>query len=726
MAKRAVPTAAVLSSFLLLLAACDTGDPLTSTPTSTPAYLAEEIPPCTPVHSSSVDPCEPGPSSSLSSGGGLLIIGTEPWGLRSFLEDTSVHVAHLVLRGTYLPRTVRCVDHGIGFRNPLYLNPGEWIRPSYMVSINCYADVRVNTYVLGSGPATLTVLVYYRSYGFDGAQERMDEIDEWRGTLEQALIEGGHYEDIPEDGIEGREMMMFLGPSYDASAEAWQVFFTWDVQRLEDDTVVAVHPHRDGWRSDDDYQTYLPRLEMELPAFTQAVAAANQARIAEYGGRTAADEGYPMLVTDANNLSQFFTDIGAYDHPDGHPVQPPPPCGLAVPNQAENPGLVRDCQALLAGKDTLRGTGSLNWGTDTTIADWDGVTTSTDPSGITKLLLSDEDLTGTIPPELGDLSELTHLNLRSNSLTGGIPRELGDLSNLRQVLLSGNSLAGCMPIALKDVTTNDLRWLNLLYCPPAPDAPTAGTPGETSVSMSWTAVANTSKYRVAYKEALAYHWTVDDDTLTGTTHTVDGLYCGGEYRFRVSAYGNGTTYAAAWSDPSDVVSVTTGECVYPDFGAYFYTFRVMTFRVIEDAALGEVVGTVSATDASGSALRYEIEAGNDDGLFAVGGSSGEVTVAADLSGEGGTTVTLTVVAWNEMGAGRSVPVKVAITAWRPAASGRRFASRAACWPCARRARRPRPAHRDPPVALALQALCAIVRPYSPRGTEEDRRWTSWA
>ena len=27
------------------------------------------------------------------------------------------------------------------------------------------------------------------------------------------------------------------------------------------------------------------------------------------------------------------------------------------------------------------------------------------------------------------------------------------------------------------------------------------------------------------------------------------------------------------------------------------------------------------------------------------------------------------------------------TAWRPAASGRRFASRAACWPCARRARR---------------------------------------
>ena len=140
-----------------------------------------------------------------------------------------------------------------------------------------------------------------------------------------------------------------------------------------------------------------------------------------------------MLVTDVNRLPQFFTDVGSYDHPHGPPVQPPPPCGLAVPSQADNPGLVRDCIALLAAKDTLRGTGSLNWGTGTTVGSWDGVTTSSDPSGITKLLLSDEDLTGTIPPELGDLLELTHLDLSSNSLTGEIPGELGRLSNLESL-----------------------------------------------------------------------------------------------------------------------------------------------------------------------------------------------------------------------------------------------------------------------------------------------------
>ena len=137
---------------------------------------------------------------------------------------------------------------------------------------------------------------------------------------------------------------------------------------------------------------------------------------------------------------------------------------------------------------------------------------------------------------------------------------------------------------------------------------------------------------------------------------MDGLYCKGEYRFRVSAYGDGTTYAAAWSDPSVVVSVKTGACVYPEFGASSYSFKV-----IGDAAPATSVGTVSATDAGGGSLEYEILAGNEDGLFAIGDSSGEITVAAGLSGKAGTTVTLTVAAWNDVGGGRTAPVEVTVT-----------------------------------------------------------------
>ena len=75
-----------------------------------------------------------------------------------------------------------------------------------------------------------------------------------------------------------------------------------------------------------------------------------------------------------------------------------------------------------------------------------------------------------------------------------------------------------------------------------------------------------------------------------------------------------------------------------------------------------VVASVTATDPSGGALEYEILKGNEDGLFAIGESSGEITVASDLSGKAGTTEALTVVAWSERGGGRKVPVEVAITA----------------------------------------------------------------
>ena len=174
-------------------------------------------------------------------------------------------------------------------------------------------------------------------------------------------------------------------------------------------------------------------------------------------------------------LHQYYIDIGATSHPDGPPAQPPPPCGLAVPDQANNPGLMRDCMTLLAAKDTLRGTATLNWSVDTAIGSWDGITAGGTPSRVTKVeSWPSESLTGTIPAELGILSALTHLDLSSNSLTGEIPRELGGLSNLEELRLSGNSFTGCIPSALKDVPTNDLSSLNLLYCPPpAPEAPTA-------------------------------------------------------------------------------------------------------------------------------------------------------------------------------------------------------------------------------------------------------------
>ena len=230
-------------------------------------------------------------------------------------------MGHLVLRGTYIPGTVRCIADNTA-RYPSYTNWSSESVPNGVSAFKCYADVRVNAYVVGSGPPTLTVLVWAYPYWSDATPEAIERL---RGYYERFLIEGvDQYEiTVPAGGIGGREAMLFLGPAIDVSIESWRVYTTWDVQRRGDGTVVAVHPHGDHWRSRADYQTYRSAVEMELPAFTQAATAAHQARLTEYGGRIGPEENLPMLVNDANQLRQYYNKVGAYSHPEGPPSQPP-------------------------------------------------------------------------------------------------------------------------------------------------------------------------------------------------------------------------------------------------------------------------------------------------------------------------------------------------------------------------------------------------------------------
>ena len=72
---------------------------------------------------------------------------------------------------------------------------------------------------------------------------------------------------------------------------------------------------------------------------------------------------------------------------------------------AANEGLVSDCNFLLKERDTLAGTASLNWAADLPISQWDGITIGGTPERVKELFLAKRQLTGTIPPELGWLSD---------------------------------------------------------------------------------------------------------------------------------------------------------------------------------------------------------------------------------------------------------------------------------------------------------------------------------
>ena len=75
------------------------------------------------------------------------------------------------------------------------------------------------------------------------------------------------------------------------------------------------------------------------------------------------------------------------------------------------------------------------------------------------LYLHDNELSGGIPEALGNLTALQELYLRDNQLSGGIPQALGNLAELDALDLSGNRLSGNIPAALGNLA--NLRDLDL-------------------------------------------------------------------------------------------------------------------------------------------------------------------------------------------------------------------------------------------------------------------------
>ena len=136
------------------------------------------------------------------------------------------------------------------------------------------------------------------------------------------------------------------------------------------------------------------------------------------------------------------------------------PCASAAPDEADNPGLMRDCINLLATKDALRGTATLNWSVDTAITSWDGVKVSGTPARVTSLVLVSKGFTGTIPTDLGRLDGLEYLWLGYNQLTGEIPAALGGLASLKSLLFNRNRLTGAVPRELGGLSRLESLWLN--------------------------------------------------------------------------------------------------------------------------------------------------------------------------------------------------------------------------------------------------------------------------
>ena len=152
----------------------------------------------------------------------------------------------------------------------------------------------------------------------------------------------------------------------------------------------------------------------------------------------------------------------------------------AVSDSTTNTGLIADCNTLLAAKPILIGDRTqaiLNWSPDVAMFRWDGITIDRTYAHVAKISLSSNDsvptndLSGSIPPELGNLTNLDMLSLSGNALTGSIPPELGDLTNLTSLWLHNNYLSGPIPTELGDLTNLEglLLGINGLSGPIPPE-----------------------------------------------------------------------------------------------------------------------------------------------------------------------------------------------------------------------------------------------------------------
>ncbi|MCY3784772.1 MAG: hypothetical protein OXG79_13460 [Chloroflexi bacterium] len=99
-----------------------------------------------------------------------------------------------------------------------------------------------------------------------------------------------------------------------------------------------------------------------------------------------------------------------------------------------------------------------NWLSDAPLGEWFGVTTDIHDR-VVDLDLSQNQLSGTLPPEIGQLTALRRLDVQGNQLQGEIPPEIGDLDNVTHLSLWANQFSGSIPTEMGDMAS--LQWAAL-------------------------------------------------------------------------------------------------------------------------------------------------------------------------------------------------------------------------------------------------------------------------
>lgn len=115
----------------------------------------------------------------------------------------------------------------------------------------------------------------------------------------------------------------------------------------------------------------------------------------------------------------------------------------------------RALQALYEATGGVLWKDNTNWLTGAPLNEWYGVELN-DDGQVKRLLLTNNGLIGTIPPEIASLPGLEVLHIGLNDLAGPIPPEIGQLTNLLSLELTYNAHTGEIPPEIGNLTS--LLW----------------------------------------------------------------------------------------------------------------------------------------------------------------------------------------------------------------------------------------------------------------------------
>ncbi|UZR92287.1 leucine-rich repeat domain-containing protein [Chondrinema litorale] len=112
---------------------------------------------------------------------------------------------------------------------------------------------------------------------------------------------------------------------------------------------------------------------------------------------------------------------------------------------------------------------STGWNSEASLDQWYGVTTN-DNGCVIKLILNNNNLSGTIPTEIGNFSNIVEIDFGKNSISGSVPAAFGNLTTLEILWLNENDLTGQIPggfFGMSNLT--NLYLFSNNFTPPMPN-----------------------------------------------------------------------------------------------------------------------------------------------------------------------------------------------------------------------------------------------------------------